>query len=134
MKKTLIVFLMGILSITAWGQVAREDVALIDDVKVVTLDGGKQILAAKNGLSLYTFDTDQASGESRCFGGCLRVWPALVTESKQVEAPFGITEREPGVFQLMLNDEPLYFFFRDSKEGDILGDGLQGVWHLIEVK
>lgn len=134
MKNALIALMIGLFAWTASAEVTQEEVELVNDVKTVVLEDGRQILAAQNGLTLYTFDVDNASGQSQCFGRCLRVWPALVTAETEVAAPFGITEREPGVFQLMLNNEPLYFFFQDRVEGDILGDGLQGVWHIVEVK
>ena len=127
MKKwILLVFL------TFSGLVWSSEMELIDEVKVVTLEDGREILAASNGLSLYTFDVD-APGESRCFGQCLVIWPALSTDKEKVEKPFGIHHREDGTKQLTLNDEPLYFFISDQNEGDILGEGLNGVWHLIEL-
>lgn len=104
-----------------------------EGVREVTLNDGRTILAADSGLTLYTFDVD-SPGQSNCFGGCLTVWPAMtVSTDALVEAPFATHERPDGSLQLMLNDQPLYFFISDQAEGDILGDGLQGVWHIIEL-
>ncbi len=104
-----------------------------DGVKEVTLNDGRVILAAQNGLTLYTFDVDDP-GVSNCHGGCLRAWPALIVDaSTPVSAPFGLTTRPDGSLQIMLDNQPLYFFVGDSAEGDINGDGLQGVWHIIEL-
>lgn len=100
-------------------------------VKEVLIEDGRTVLAAQNGLTLYTFDVDDA-GVSNCHGGCLKVWPALLVKDEvEVKAPYGVTERPDGSLQLTLNDEPLYFFVGDKKEGDINGDGLQNVWHII---
>lgn len=101
--------------------------------KEVTLDDGRIIMAdAKTGLTLYTFDVDDA-GVSNCFGRCLNAWPVFATEEDSLEEPFGIHTREDGTKQVMLNDEPLYFFVGDQAEGDINGDDLNGVWHIIEL-
>ncbi|MCF8060782.1 MAG: hypothetical protein K9K67_15875 [Bacteriovoracaceae bacterium] len=109
------------------------DLSGFSEVSSITLEDGRRILTDKNGLTLYTFDDDQASGESTCFGRCLRVWPALETMADVVPAPFSLTTRPDGVQQLVLENEPLYFFFQDKLPGDILGDGLGGVWHIIEL-
>ena len=101
-------------------------------VKEVSLVDGRAILASsQNGLTLYTFDVDDP-GVSNCHGKCLNVWPAmLVSSDDNIEAPFGVTVRPNGDLQLMLNNEPLYFFIGDESAGDIRGDNLQGVWHII---
>lgn len=105
-----------------------------DGIKEVKINDGRTILAsAENGLTLYTFDVDEP-GQSNCFGGCLRAWPAMtVAADALIEAPFGVTTRPDGTLQLMIDDQPLYFFVGDRKEGDINGDGLQGTWHIVEL-
>lgn len=104
-----------------------------DLTKTVTLQDGRTILANQAGLTLYTFDVD-GPGVSNCHGGCLTVWPAIiVTDEQEVEAPFSVTQRPSGELQLMLDQKPLYLFVGDKRPGDILGDNLQNVWHIIEV-
>lgn len=104
-------------------------------VKVVDLEDGRSILASKEkGLSLYTFDRDDDS-VSNCSGGCLKVWPPmLVNENIEVCEPFGVMKRPNGDFQLMVDDKPLYFFIGDEESGDIRGDQIQGVWHIVLAK
>lgn len=113
-------------------QELRDAIDLVDEVTVVTLNDGTEILADINGLSLYTFDVDQ-NGESKCFGQCLVIWPALVTEEKDFPEPFDLHTRPDGTFQIVLKGSPLYYFINDQKEGDVFGDGLNGVWHLINL-
>lgn len=96
----------------------------------VMLDDGRTILADTKGMTLYTFDIDQ-DGISGCFDQCLVTWPALTTDKDSLDAPFGIHIRADGVKQVTLNNSPLYFFIGDSMEGDINGDGLGSVWHII---
>lgn len=99
----------------------------------VDLGDGRSILAdQESGLTLYTFDMDDP-GVSNCFRRCLNAWPVFSTEEDSLESPFGIHVREDGTKQVTLNDQPLYFFVGDRAEGDIAGDDLNGVWHIIEL-
>lgn len=105
-----------------------------DVVKDVHLPDGRAILAHRDGKTLYTFDED-GPGVSNCTEGCLAVWPpVLVTAENIVHPPYGVLERgEAGEMQLTLNGQPLYFYVADRKEGDIRGDNLGGVWHIIVI-
>ena len=94
---------------------------------------GEQILVNAAGLSLYTYDVDK-NGVSACYNGCAKAWPAvLVTaaEAQTLEAPFSTTTRTDGTLQLRYNNDPLYLYAGDESPGDVNGDGLGGVWHLI---
>lgn len=102
-------------------------------VKTVKIDDGRSILANSDGMSLYTFDVDEP-GVSNCHDGCLAVWPAvIVLKDSEVKAPFSSILRADGSEQLALHDQPLYLFVADKKEGDIKGDNLQNVWHIVEM-
>jgi len=102
-----------------------------DSVREVQLNDGRTILANANGLTLYTFDVDEP-GISNCHAECLTLWPPLLIDSDAtVESPFGKLTRPNGELQLMLNEQPLYLFIGDTKEGDLFGDNLQNVWHII---
>lgn len=105
---------------------------LVDEVDMTTLADGRQILTDADGLSLYLFDVD-TPGVSNCSGQCAVVWPVLTTEAEQLPEPFSIFVRADGSKQIVVNGSPLYYFISDKNEGDILGDGLNGVWHIIEV-
>ena len=88
------------------------------------------ILADSNGMTLYTFDVD-SENQSNCHDGCLVTWPAFTTEHETLPAPFGVHQRDNGELQVTLNGEPLYFFIGDTKVGDINGDNIGQVWHII---
>jgi len=129
MKKCLLV-LTSILFVLN-SALAYGDTSELAITERISLDDGRTILVdSDSGLTLYTFDVDDA-GVSNCFGGCLGTWPAFTTEMESLNAPFGIHIRPDGVKQVTLNDEPLYFFIGDRAEGDITGNGLGGVWHII---
>lgn len=95
---------------------------------------GQTILANLSGLTLYVFDIDVAN-ESRCYDGCAIIWPpTIVKPGERVSAPFGVTTRRDGSSQLTLAGRPLYTYVDDAKPGDINGDNLQNVWHIVPFK
>ncbi|WP_127716334.1 hypothetical protein [Halobacteriovorax sp. HLS] len=88
------------------------------------------ILTDSNGMTLYTFDVN-SENQSNCHGACLVTWPAFTTEHETLPTPFGVHLRDNGELQVTLNGEPLYFFIGDKKIGDINGDNIGQVWHII---
>ena len=91
---------------------------------------GTLMVAASNGMTLYTFTKDVAgSGTSNCTGGCLTVWPALTinagdtpTGDATVSGTLGtITRADNGQTQVTYNGLPLYFFSKDKAAGDTNG-------------
>jgi predicted lipoprotein with Yx(FWY)xxD motif len=107
-------------------------IAQVQEVSTTTLDDGRVILTDQDGLSLYLFDVDQL-GVSNCAGQCAVIWPVLTTQENSLPEPFSIYTRDDGSQQIVFEDSPLYYFISDQKEGDILGDGVNGVWHIIEI-
>lgn len=102
-------------------------------VQTVTLADGASIYAHSSGLSLYTFDVD-GPNVSNCYQRCAEVWPPVLlsdAEAAAVTAPFGVTQRTTNLKQLTLDGKPLYLFYLDRRAGDVLGDGVGGVWHLV---
>lgn len=88
-------------------------------------------LAGPNGMSLYTFDKDEAgTGKSMCNGPCAANWPPLMASaSDQAKGDYTIITREDGQMQWAAKGKPLYFWSKDSKPGDMTGDGINKVWH-----
>ncbi|KKT74807.1 MAG: hypothetical protein UX31_C0003G0036 [Candidatus Nomurabacteria bacterium GW2011_GWA1_46_11] len=92
-----------------------------------------QYLADEKGMTLYLFDKD-TDGVSTCTGNCLKIWPPyLQTEDTLATLPdmVDVIERPDGSMQYTYNDMPLYYYASDKKPGDVLGDGVNGVWHLV---
>ncbi len=88
-------------------------------------------LTTDEGLTLYVFDKDE-EGVSNCNGGCANVWPPLLRKDAHIQNnELGVIKRSDGTEQITLNGRPLYLFHKDIKPGDIKGDGLGGVWHII---
>ena len=97
---------------------------------IVALADGREILA-KDGLTVYLFDQD-VDANSTCYDACANAWPpVLAKEGESFGASMGITIRKDGSQQLTYDGFPIYFFVGDGASGQINGDGLGGVWHII---
>ena len=87
------------------------------------------------GMTLYTFDNDQ-SGVSNCTGSCAQTWkPYTSGATAQGQFPTGITviTRADGSTQFAWNGKPLYYYSKDVNAGDMSGDGLGGIWHIVKL-
>lgn len=102
----------------------------------VQINENLQILADSFGRTLYTFKID-ANGISKCYNKCAEEWPPILIEQHEADeltAPFGAHIRTNGKIQLTVNNQPLYTYYEDRKITDTLGDGLGGVWFIVEIK
>jgi predicted lipoprotein with Yx(FWY)xxD motif len=91
-----------------------------------------EVLVGPNGMTLYTFDRDQAgSGKSVCNGPCANNWPPLfAADPAPARGDWSIVTRDEGTKQWAWKGKPLYYWARDQKPGDRSGDGVNGVWRL----
>jgi predicted lipoprotein with Yx(FWY)xxD motif len=93
------------------------------------------VLVGSNGMTLYTFDKDTAgNGKSVCNGPCATNWPALMAaDTDKATGAYSIVTRDDGKKQWAMNGKPLYYFIKDMKVGDKLGDGfLNNAWHVVK--
>lgn len=89
------------------------------------------VIASKTGMTLYTFDKDSA-GKSNCQAGCLALWPAApVADAPKANDNWGSIQRDDGSKQLTFKGKPVYYYIHDKKPGDVSGDNVGGVWHVI---
>lgn len=91
------------------------------------------ILTSSYGKTVYTFDKDQASsGKSECVSTCADNWPPVFVEPGiKVSGDFNFITRTNGQRQLTYKGKPLYFYAKDTKPGDKLGDGVNSVWRVV---
>ncbi|WP_324643299.1 hypothetical protein [Pseudarthrobacter sp. LT1] len=107
------------------------------ELKTASSPDGSIVVDAK-GMSLYFFTKDtKDSGSSACTGSCLVQWPPLTTTSgsptaEGVTGKLGTITTPDGKKQVTLNGMPLYYFAKDTKPGDVLGQGVGGVWYLSD--
>ena len=116
----------------ALSQPPQKPVALLKSVIVQ----GQALLASSFAQTLYVFDPDQAAAKPSCAGTCAEKCPPLIlsdAEGKTLRAPYAVVARDNGLNQVTYQGRPVYTFFLDRVPGDIKGDGLGGVWHIIKL-
>lgn len=125
-----ILALIALISLS-FGSAVAQEVDADSPLQSITLQDGRTILADGQGLSAYVFDVDTTS-ESQCYDSCATAWPPiLVPEGAVLGENLGVTVRKDGSQQLTHKGRPIYLFIRDAAPGDITGDGVGGVWHLV---
>ena len=87
-----------------------------------------------NGMTLYTFDKDtKGAAASVCAGDCIKNWPPfLAADGAIAEGEWTLVDvvDADGASKKMWAYEgwPLYLWVKDTKPGDVTGDGVGGVW------
>ncbi|RME15836.1 MAG: hypothetical protein D6801_06625 [Alphaproteobacteria bacterium] len=101
------------------------------DAPVVVGKLGDQVyLMTSDKMTLYTFDKD-GKGVSNCYGDCAVKWPPLDGSGVTDLPPgYSVIDRKDGTKQIAYKGHPLYLWFKDTKPGDMTGDGVKGVWHV----
>ena len=95
-------------------------------------DIGKVVVAAKNGMTLYTFRKD-APNKSNCYNDCAAAWPPFMASgATKPSGQLGIITRKDNSRQWTRNGQPLYFWQGDAARGDVTGDGVGGVWDAVK--
>jgi predicted lipoprotein with Yx(FWY)xxD motif len=94
------------------------------------------ILVGNNGMTVYAFTKD-GPNQSNCTGQCIKNWPALKTAGSPklgagVDAMLvGSASLADGTKVVTYNKMPLYYFYKDTKPGDVNGQGVGTVWFTI---
>ena len=97
------------------------------------------VLVDAGGLTLYHFTKDTA-GTIACTGDCATRWPPLVLSSGQgtpvagegLSGSLGTVKRPDGGVQVTYDGMPLYKYSGDTKPGDTTGQGIGGVWFVVQ--
>jgi predicted lipoprotein with Yx(FWY)xxD motif len=98
---------------------------------VADTPNGKIYTDAK-GMALYTFDKDEA-GKSNCYDMCATNWPPFAAAADaKAEGEWTIVERTDGSKMWAYDGKPLYTFIKDTKPGEVMGDGANDVWHVAK--
>lgn len=103
-------------------------------VQVLLDEQGRRYLAGPDGMTLYILYKDKED-ESVCVRGCAENWSPLIADQNPV-TPQGLSgklsllkRRAPDQrTQVTYQGRPLYYWFRDRVPGDMLGDGIGGIW------
>ena len=92
------------------------------------------MVTAANGMTLYTFDKDSA-GVSACYDDCATKWPPFLgaeADMAKMGEGWTLVDRTDGSKQWAYDGKPVYFFMADKAKGDMMGEGMGGVWHVIK--
>lgn len=91
-----------------------------------------EMLTDAKGMTLYTFDKD-AGGTPSCYDDCAAKWPPyLGKEGEAMSEGWTLVERTDKSMQWAYDGKPVYFFAGDKAKGDMKGEGMGGVWHVIK--
>ena len=94
------------------------------------------LVASGSQLTLYKFNSDVLnSGKSVCNNSatstCATSWPPLLAGSGDASTgEYTIVTRDDGALQWAASGKPLYYYFKDAKAGDQLGENVGAVWHV----
>ncbi len=105
-------------------------------VKITRVQGFGLFLTDNAGRTLYAYAKD-AKDTSSCTGKCLQNWPPFIAAAIP-QAPSNINaslltlfKRPDGTLQVEYDGHPLYYFAGDKNPGDIKGQGIGNVWHVL---
>ena len=94
-------------------------------------------LVATSGMTLYTYSPDKPD-KSNCTGQCAVNWPPYIVPSGaelgslvNATGTLSTITRADGSMQVTYNHQPLYFYIKDKKVGDTVGQGVGGVWYVV---
>jgi predicted lipoprotein with Yx(FWY)xxD motif len=135
--KTRVVTVAALAALGAAVGVAGASVAITMKSAMNTKIGAPIVVNAV-GKSLYHYSPEKKN-TVKCTGACSTEWlPLLVTAGAKpvagtgvVAAKLGTVKRPDGKLQVTYAGLPLYMYAGDTKAGDVNGQGLGGLWHLI---
>ena len=93
-------------------------------------------LVDDKGMTLYLYTKDTPN-TSNCYDKCATAWPPLLTTGNAVAgtgidvSKLGTTKRTDGSIQVTYAGWPLYYFVKDTKPGDVVGQNVGSVWFVI---
>lgn len=97
------------------------------------------VVAGPDGRVVYQFDKDtKGAAKSVCSGACASVWPAVTVsgtpKAMGISGKVGTITTASGKKQVTLDGWPLYYYAGDSSAGDVNGQGIQGIWWVLDSK
>ncbi len=110
-----------------------------------TARGYGQVLANRQGFTLYSLSSE-GGGKVTCKATCWKFWPPVLVPATAsvktvslgagVEGTIGFTGQHGNTKQLTFDGYPLYTFVKDTKPGQITGEGIVafgGTWGMLHV-
>ena len=118
-----------------------DDAAMAADSSVMVASSSLgDVLVDGAGTTLYMFDPD-AQGASTCYDECAINWPPLLLLTDEPiagdgadQSLLGSVQRDDGGAQVTYAGWPLYYFIQDAAPGDVNGQGVNGVWWVLDAE
>lgn len=105
-------------------------------VGFATAPSAKGTILTVAGRTVYTYDPDSATA-SKCNSACATTWPPVIGQatagSGLSASAFGTITRADGGKQVTYDGHPVYAYSGDTRVGDVKGDGIEGIWHVVVV-
>ncbi|GAA1585511.1 MULTISPECIES: SCO0930 family lipoprotein [Streptomyces] len=103
---------------------------------VAETDKAGPVITDSAGLTLYRFDKDTAEPpKSNCDGDCAKAWPPVPAGAGAASGIdpklLGEVARSDGTKQLTVAGWPAYRYAKDTKAGDVNGQGVGGTWFAL---
>lgn len=90
------------------------------------------LVTGAHGRTLYSYDHDK-DGVSSCYDKCAKTWqPALASAKEKLGKGWTEVARKDGSKQLAYDGKLAYYYAGDKKAGEKKGDGMHGVWHVLQ--
>ncbi len=116
-----------------YGMPSSGDTAPAGTIEVTETSLGEVLTSG--GMTLYIFTPDDG-GDPTCYDDCAVAWPPLkagATAGQGIDdSKLGTAARTDGGEQITYNGWPLYFYAADTSPGDVNGQGVGGVWFVID--
>jgi predicted lipoprotein with Yx(FWY)xxD motif len=99
---------------------------------------GKVLVDNEKSMTLYTYKPDGTGAKlSTCTGKCIVAWPPfLAAADAKAEGDWTIVDvvdKDGKTVKMWAYDaKPLYWFVKDTKPGDVTGEGLGDVWYVVK--
>lgn len=101
-------------------------------VQSSALPDGSVMLTDAKGMTLYTYLKDTPR-ESNCNDACAKQWPPLAATGTPPSELWTVITRMDGSKQWAYRGKPLYGWIKDTKPGDLSGEGVAGAWRIAAV-
>jgi len=111
-----------------------------DNIPVEVVDASSQLKASNRnakflvdvqGKSLYTFDNDTLNKSNCSVGPCQDTWPLFVGIDNN-DIDLKVVPGSEG--HLAYRQHPLYYYTNDQVVGDVNGNNVNNVWHLVHAQ
>ncbi len=87
-----------------------------------------RVLTDSRGMTLYTV-SDDAPGQSNCYGRCAQSWPPLLASATDRPGPgYSLVARTDGTRQWAYKGQPLYTWNKEKGPGEIGGHNVGENW------